>query len=104
MNLGSELIVSVVGGVATAAILSLFSRGGEQVQRTPARESGRGRSLLGDLIHMIFAVSAGIAIAMIGGRMLIQSGALEKGIGGRLVLLVAGTALAWLLLLPLRRR
>lgn len=103
MTIMNELIVSIVGGVATALILSMMSRGGGQSQQAPARSSSRGRSVVGDLFHILIAVACGIGIAMIGGRMLIQAGIMEKGIGGRLLLLVGGTALSWLLLLPLRR-
>ena len=106
MSIVNELIVSIVGGVATALLLSMMAgggRGGQSQEVARDARPGNRRSILGDLTHILFAVGAGIAIAMIGGRMLIQAGILEKGVGGRLVLLVVGTALAWIVMLPLRR-
>ena len=60
--------------------------------------------MLGDLIHLLLSISGGIAIAIMLGRHLIQAGIMPKGLGGRLILLVGGTALLWFMMLPLRRR
>jgi hypothetical protein len=55
-------------------------------------------------MHLLLAVCGGIAIAMLLERNLIQTGIMPKGLGGRLVLLVGGTTLLWLVMLPLRSR
>lgn len=110
MNIMNELIVSVVGGVATALILALMTGSksksapptqiGNQVQ--PARSSSR--SIIGDFFRIILAVTIGIGVALIGGRILIQAGILPAGLPSRLILLVVATALCWLLLVGARRR
>ena len=109
MPIMTELIVSIVGGVLTALILSLFSGGRTRGPQTAAAvptdtTPHRHRSAVGDFFRMIIAVACGIAIAMIAGRMLIEAGLVPRGLTTRLVLLVAGTALCWLLLVGLRRR
>lgn len=109
MPILTELVISVIGGVLTAAILAMFSRspnsGTVASQQASLPATGpRRRSLLGDLFVLILAVSGGIAIAMIGGRILIQMGILPRGLPSRLGLLVAGTVLCWLVLGAGRRR
>lgn len=111
MPILTELIVSVVGGVLTAVILSMFSRGsragGSSVRadvtlRVPPPP--RQRSAVGDFFRIIVSVIGGIAVAMVLGRILIQAGLLPRGLPTRLGLLIAGTALFWLLLSGIRRR
>lgn len=110
MSIMAELLISVFGGIITALVLEMMGRGGSsrgQVSQsraaTPSGE-GRGESMIGGLIRVILAVAGGLAIAMLGGRMLIQAGIMPKGQGGRLILLVVGTALIWMLLSIARRR
>lgn len=104
MPIVSELVVSIVGGVATALILGALVRPAAGDRNRNSGETRRGGSLLGDLIHMLLAVGGGIATTLLVGKLAIQSGILAKGLGGRLTLLVGGTTLCWLLMLPLRRR
>jgi hypothetical protein len=84
MPIINELIASVVGGVLTAAILALFSRPGKpraDVSRAaPAAVRPRGRGFFGELFRVLLAVTGGIAIALVGGRLLIQSEALPSGL------------------------
>ncbi len=102
MPILTELVVSIIGGVATALILGVLVRPAEPApQRTAPSRIGR---FFGDLVHLLLAVGGGIALAMLLGRTLIQSGIMAKGLGGRLILLAGGTALIWFLILPLRRR
>lgn len=106
MPILNEIIVSVVGGVATALILGAFVRPRSAPDRgapTPKRR-GRGRSLLGDLIHLILAVVGGIAFALLFGRYAFLTGLMDRSLASRLILLVGGTTLTWIVLLPLRRR
>ena len=107
MPIMTELIVSVVGGVLTAIILALFTRGGK-AQASAAHTSAqqpvrRGRSTFGDLIRLIIAVGGGIAVAMVGGRMLIQAGIVPGGMPTRLGLLVVATAVFWMAMTAGRR-
>ena len=76
MPIMTELVVSVVGGVLTAAILAIFSRPGR---------------------------AGGIAIAVLGGRMLIQAGILPQGLPTRLALLIGGTVVCWVIIASGRR-
>lgn len=107
MTLVNELIVAVVGGVMTAVILEIFSRNRSAVNEQPVRvrePAPRRDSIFGQLFRLVLAVVGGIAIAMIGGRMLIQMDVLPRGLPTRFGLLVAGTMLCWLVLLLFRRR
>jgi hypothetical protein len=99
MPILTELVVSIVGCIATALILNAMVRSAPIEAR-----SVRRRSLLGNLMHLLLAVCGGIAIAMLLERNLIQTGIMPKGLGGRLVLLVGGTTLLWLVMLPLRSK
>lgn len=101
MPILTELVVSIVGGVATALILGALVGGGSASRDTQARHGG---TLFADLVHLLLAVAGGIAAMFFLGRMLIQAGILPKSLASRLGVLVAGTALSWLILLPLRRR
>ena len=101
MPILTELVVSIVGGVATALILGALVRPAAPEASASHR---RGGSVLGDLVHLLLSVGGGIAIAMLLGRHLIQAGIMPKGLGGRLILLVGGTALLWFAMLPMRRR
>lgn len=101
MPIVTELVVSIVGGVATALILGALI--GPAAEPAPPRQGRLGR-FFGDLLHLLLAVGGGIVIALLLGRYLIQTGVMVKGLGGRLVLLAGGTALVWFLILPLRRR
>ena len=101
MPILTELVVSIVGGVATALILGALVRPTSSDISTTTKRSS---SLLGDFMHLLISVGGGIAIAMLLGRHLIQAGIMPKGVGGRLARLVGGTALLWFLMLPLRRR
>jgi hypothetical protein len=107
MSIVSELIISIVGGVLTAAVLALFSRGGRARTRSDVAigqgKSRRRGSFFGDLFRLVFAVSGGIAIALLGGRVLIQSGLLPPGLGTRLGLLLAGTVFCWIVVASGRR-
>lgn len=102
MPILNELVVSIVGGVATALILGILV--GPQSGAREERSGRRSGGVLGDLMHLLLSVGGGIAIALLLGRYLIQAGIMPKGLGGRLALLVGGTALVWFLMLPLRRR
>ena len=107
MTILGELVVTVIGGIVTALVLERMGRARssaptQQMQAPLARP--RGESTGGGLVRVILAVLGGIALATFGGRMLIQSGLMPKGLPGRLMLLVVGTALAWLLLSMFRRR
>jgi len=110
MTLVNELIVTVVGGVVTALVLSLFRRGGRQSASSTAsggREqvpASRRGSAIGQFFHMAFAVMGGIGFALFGGRWLFQSGILERSMPMRLGLLFAGTLFCWLVLLSFRRK
>ncbi|MGD9784333.1 MAG: hypothetical protein AB7E80_13180 [Hyphomicrobiaceae bacterium] len=103
MPIVNELIVSIVGGVATALILAMMTRGGGSTAAAERPANGKSRRFAGDFLQLILAVGGGIAFAMIGGRMLIQAGIVPKGLGTRLALLAGATTLIWFLLLPLRR-
>ena len=103
MPILNEILVSVVGGVATALILGVLVRPAPERATRSGRARG-GRSLIGDLVHLILAVAGGIAFALLFGRYAFQSGLMDKSLGARLLLLVGGTAISWLVLLPLRRR
>ncbi|MGF1650556.1 MAG: hypothetical protein ACFCUN_08895 [Hyphomicrobiaceae bacterium] len=102
----TELVVSVIGGVLTALIIGLFSRGGAR-NAAPApvrdRRPRRDNPILA-FIRLMLAVAGGIAFALIGGRMLIQAGWLPQGLPTRLGLLVAGIAAIWIFLGMFRRR
>lgn len=106
MPIMTELVVSIIGGVITAFILERLGGGRSQarIEGSARHPATRGGSLFGELIRILFAVGGGVAIAMIGGRMLIQAGIMPKGVGGRYALLVVGTILCWLLLAIGRRR
>lgn len=111
MPILTELVISVVGGVLTALILAMFTRGARgadrggnvainhQVAPPPQRRS----SAFGDTVRLILAVIGGVAFAMVVGRILIQAGIVPKGLPSRLVLLVVGTVLFWLVLSAGRR-
>jgi len=106
MTVVNELIVAIVGGVITAIILEFFGR---PRQATDARmiaiqNPGRRESLVDQLVRLILAVAGGIAIALIGGRLLIQMDVLPRGVPTRIGLLVAGTVVCWLVLQLFRRR
>ncbi len=107
MSIVTELVISVVGGVLTAAVLALFTRRGRGQTRSDVAvgqdQSRRRGSFFGDLFRLVFAVSGGIAIALLGGRVLIQAGILPPGLGTRLGLLVAGTVLCWIVVASGRR-
>jgi hypothetical protein len=107
MSIVTELARTVVGGVLTAALLAIFTRGGRAQPRAEAAvrqaPSRRHSSFLGDLSRLIFAVAGGIAIAILGGRILIQAGVLPQGLNTRLGLLVAGTVLCWIVVASGRR-
>jgi hypothetical protein len=107
MPIMTELIVSVVGGVLTAAILATFSRPGRAGRQANAPAAPpprrRGRSFTGDLLRVIVAVAGGIAIAVVGGRLLIQAGILPQGLPTRLALLVGGTVICWIIIASGRR-
>lgn len=108
MSIVTELAVTVVGGVLTAAVLALFAGGGRPSRpraavaapEPPARRRG---AFFGDLFRLVFAVAGGIAIAILGGRILIQAGVLPQGLGTRLGLLVAGTVFCWIVVASGRR-
>ena len=107
MPIMTELVVSVVGGVLTAAILAMFSRPGRARRNAnkpdapaPRRRAG---SFIGDLLRVIVAVAGGIAIAVLGGRMLIQAGILPQGLTTRLALLIGGTVVCWVIIASGRR-
>jgi hypothetical protein len=104
MPIMTELVVSVVGGVLTAAILAMFSRPGRARghANAPAAPAPRRRagSFIGDLLRV---VAGGIAIAVLGGRMLIQAGILPQGLPTRLALLIGGTVVCWVIIASGRR-
>ena len=104
----NELIVSIVGGVITALILGMFSRKNNNAinaqQSVPVDAPRKGSSVFGDLFRLILAVAGGVAIAMIGGRILIQAGLIPRGLPSRLGLLIVGTVICWLILTIGRRR
>jgi len=105
MPLLNELIVSIVGGVATALILSVFTRGGRapaQSQRIENRKPAR--SGFGNFLHLLVAVTGGVAFAVIGGRVLFQSGVLERSLPMRMALLVGATILIWMVIGAMRPR
>lgn len=107
MPIMTELIVSVVGGVLTAAILAMFSpqgRAGGQA-RVPAAPAPRRRagSFIVDLLRVVVAVAGGIAIAVLHGRVLIQAGILPQGLPTRLALLIGGTVVCWVIIASGRR-
>ncbi len=109
MPLVNELIITVVGGVLTAAIISLFSgrrRRAEQAQlrRQAARNARAGGSTFGHFIRLLLAVVGGIAFAIFGGRYFFQSGILDRSLPMRMGLLIAGTVFIWWFLLLFRRR
>ena len=109
MPILTELIISIIGGVLTAAILSMFTRSGNSgtvisQQASLPPPTPRRRSFFVDLFVLILAVAGGIAIAMIGGRTLIQMGLLPRGLPSRMGLLVLGTVLCWMILSAGRRR
>jgi len=110
MPIMTELVISVFGGIITALVLEMMGRGGgsrSEVGRSSVSAGGHGSSgdsMLGGVIRVVLAVAGGLAIAMLGGRMLIQAGIMPKGQGGRLVLLVVGTVVVWLLLAVAKRR
>lgn len=101
----NELVLTVIGGVVTGLILEMF----RPRSRHPGGGSGDMGSnprdtFIGQFVRLILAVLGGVAIAIIGGRILIQSGIAPKGLSTRLLLLVAGTVVCWLLLLVARKR
>jgi hypothetical protein len=103
MPLLNELIVSIVGGIATALILSVFTRGGRApAQRVENRKPAR--SGFGNFLHVLFAVTGGVAFAVVGGRVLFQSGVLERSLPMRMTLLVAATILIWMVIGAMRPR
>ena len=111
MPILTELVISVVGGVLTALVLTMFSRRSRgNTTAVPATQTAnqapfaRGRSGFGDFFRMVFAVIGGIAVAMVLGRFLIRAGVVPQGMPTRLILLVGGTIVFWLLLSGLRRR
>lgn len=111
MPIVTELVVSVVGGVLTALVLALFSRGARSTSTAaPATQvanqvpAERRRIGAGDFFRMVFSVIGGIAVAMVLGRTLSKAGVLPQGIPTRMILLVVGTIVFWLLLTGMRRR
>jgi hypothetical protein len=111
MPIVTELVVSVVGGVLTALVLALFSRGSSSASApAPATQVAnqvpveRRRSGTGDFFRMVFSVIGGIAVAMVLGRVLAKAGVLPQGVPARMILLVVGTIVFWLLLTGMRRR
>ena len=108
MPILTELLVSIVGGVVTAAILAMFSRSGKSgaavETAVPSAPAPRRGSFFADLLRLVLAVAGGIAIALIGGRILIQMGVVPRGLPTRLGLLVLGTVICWMLLSIGRRR
>lgn len=109
MSIMTELVVSVVGGVLTALILAMVTRRSKAappIATTAPSHAAPRRSggFFADFLRMVLAVLGGIAIAMIGGRMLIQAGVLPAGVPTRLGVLVAATMVLWLLLGALRSR
>ena len=109
MPIMTELIISVVGGVLTAMILAMFSRSGKSGTSASetvaaAAQAPRRRSVFGDLFVLVLAVAGGIAIAMVGGRILIQMGLLPRGMPTRLGLLIVGTVVCWMFFSIGRRR
>lgn len=106
----NELAITVLGGVLTALILSLFAR------RRPRRDVEAARlraaeparrpiaSAFGNFIQLVLAVLGGVAFAIVGGRMLFQADILQRSLPMRVALLVGGTTVIWLLLSAMRRR
>ncbi|MEO0730656.1 MAG: hypothetical protein AAFY64_09765, partial [Pseudomonadota bacterium] len=116
VTLFEELFVSSVGGVITAVILAVFSGSSRssrrvrrsrsepvEAERTPRRRGGFVSGFF-SFLRVLIAVTAGIAIAMVGGRWLIQNGVLPRGLPTRFGLLIGGTLVVWLLLGIFRRR
>ena len=108
---GEEIVASIIVGVVTGLILELFRRrdrsSGSQSQsqsRAEARRERRGDGILAQFVRLVLAVAGGVAIAVLGGRYLIQSGALPPGQPTRIGLLIVGTMVVWLLLLLARGR
>ncbi len=75
MPIVTELIVSIVGGVATALIPGALVR---PTEPAPPRHSRAGR-FLENLVHLLLAFGGGIAIALLMGRYLIQTGIMTRG-------------------------
>ncbi len=103
----TELVVSIVGGIITAAILGVFSRGNGSASRSTASvpvgqdrgtAGARRPSGVGSFLRMLIAVCGGVALSLFFSRMLIQAGVLPRGLPTRLGLLVVSTALIWLVL------
>ncbi|MEO1694697.1 MAG: hypothetical protein AAFR55_05620 [Pseudomonadota bacterium] len=121
MTLFEELFVSVMGGIITAIVLAAFTRrrasepavpheapltrreAARQQRSVAPRRSGFVTGFLG-FVRVTIAVTAGIAIAMVGGRWLIQNGILPRGLPTRFGVLIVATAVVWLLLGVFRRR
>ncbi|MEL6297558.1 MAG: hypothetical protein AAFQ45_03220 [Pseudomonadota bacterium] len=109
MPILTELVVSIVGGVLTAVILSMFARRpapAERPERRVRRERRRGGFLSGvfGFLRVLIAVSVGLVAAMAGARWLIQNGIIPRGLPSRLGVLVATTLVVWMLLGMFRRR
>ncbi len=105
MPLFNELIVSIVGGVVTALILSVFTRSRRAPSQSQRIDVGRpSRSGFGDFVHVLFAVAGGIAFTLYGGRALFAAGLLERSVPMRLVLLVAATMVLWVIIGAVRPR
>jgi len=108
MTIVTELVVSIVGGVLTAVVLSIFARKPAPTPaaapaRQPRRRSGFFSGLLG-FLRVLIAVTAGCAIAITGGRWMIETGMLSRGLPTRFGLLVGGTLVVWMMLGAFRRR
>lgn len=107
MPLLNELIVSIIGGVITALILSIFTRGSRasaprQSQRIETHKPARGG--FGNFLQVLLAVTGGVAFAVIGGRVLFQSGVLERSLPMRMALLVGAIIVIWMLIGAMRSR
>ena len=107
----TELIVSVVGGVLTAIVLTVFSTGRRDTQASASMgdvsqaDGGRSKKSgrVGGFMRMLVAVVGGIVIALAIGRFLAQAGIIPRGPFGRIVLIGVATIGLWLIL-PFGRR
>ena len=108
MTILTELIVSVAGGVLTAIVLGMFTRRTappvpSATVRPARRRSGFVTGFFG-FLRVLIAVATGFALAITGGRWLIQNGLLPRGLPTRFGLLIAGTLIVWMMLGIFRRR
>ena len=104
------LVQTVTGGVLTSMILEFFRRisrrSGTQTQTQVAPPpERRGGGFFSTLFRLILSVIGGVAVAIIGGRMLVEAGLLKPPFPLiRMGLLIGGTIVCWSLLLAFRRR